>query len=421
MKAILLSCCLIAFLCGCTDAVSEKKEAAVTADPAPPKLSPEKKARIAEGVSRFMDSAFRKSSFNGALLVAQHGEIIYENYNGFGHYRHGNDTITASSPFHLASVSKTITGMTTLHLVQQGRIRLNDEVSAYLTGFPLTGVTVKTLLNHRSGLPNYVHYMERLGWDRKIRITNKDVLDFIIARYTEIDIARPDSRFNYSNTNFALLALIIEKVTGRTYPEYLRDSVFAPIGMQHSFVYTTADSAAAMPSYFFNGRQYAFDYLDLVYGDKNIYSTPQDLLKFDRKLAEGNWISKALLDSAYTPFSFEKPGIHNYGLGWRMLLLKNGKKLIYHNGWWHGNRTAFYRLIDEDAVIIALCNNDSRMIYSTKKLADLFGNYLQTGDSAGDEENNTVQAPAPVPQRKALARNKKPVTRKPHRTIAARK
>lgn len=421
MKAILLSCCLFVIVSGCTDAVSGKKETATTTPPLSPKLSPEKKARLAEGVSRFMDSSFRKSSFNGALLVAQHGEIIYEQYNGTGHYRHGKDTIDASSPFHLASVSKTITGMTTLQLVQQGRIRLSDEVSAYLPGFPLQGVTVKTLLNHRSGLPNYVHYMERLGWDRKVRITNKDVLDFIIARHEEIDIARPDSRFNYSNTNFALLALVIEKITGKGYPEYLRDSVFAPLGMKHSFVYTSADSATAMPSYFFNGRQYAFDYLDLVYGDKNIYSTPQDLLLFDRALAEGKWINKSLLDSAYTPYSFEKPGIHNYGLGWRMLLLKNGKKLIYHNGWWHGNRTAFYRLVDEDAVIIALCNNDSRMMYSTKKLADLFGNYLQTGDSAGDEDNNTVQVATPKPHRKALAQARKPQPRKQHRTVAARK
>lgn len=93
-----------------------------------------------------------------------------------------------------------------------------------------------------------------------------------------------------------------------------------------------------MPSYFYNGRQYAFDFLDLVYGDKNVYSTVEDLQKFERSLTEYKFLSKASLDEAYIPYSNEKPGTHNYGLGWSMLLLKNGKKIIYHNGWWHGNR-----------------------------------------------------------------------------------
>ena len=92
-------------------------------------------------------------------------------------------------------------------------------------------------------------------------------------------------------------------------------------------------------------------------------------------LRSGAFFTQKTLDSAYTPYSFEKPGKRNYGLGWRMLLIPNGKKLIYHNGWWHGNRTVFIRLLDEDATIIALCNNDNVRVYAAKKLADLFGNY----------------------------------------------
>ncbi|RZK44800.1 MAG: hypothetical protein EOO94_04895 [Pedobacter sp.] len=151
--------------------------------------------------------------------------------------------------------------------------------------------------------------------------------------------------------------------------------------MKDSYAFTLADSARALPSYFNNGRQYAFDFLDLVYGDKNVYSTVRDMLKFDQALYTGSLVSKPLLDSAYSPYSFEKPGTHNYGLGWRMLLLKNGKKVIYHNGWWHGNRTAFYRLIDENVTIIAFCNNDSKMIYKTKDMADIFGSYFHDEDA----------------------------------------
>ncbi|MDP4256075.1 MAG: serine hydrolase, partial [Bacteroidota bacterium] len=118
-------------------------------------------------------------------------------------------------------------------------------------------------------------------------------------------------------------------------------------------------------------------FLDLVYGDKNVFSTVRDLYKWDQALRSGQIFTKGVMDSAYTPYSFEKPGKRNYGLGWRMLLEPNGKRLIYHNGWWHGNRTVFIRMLDEDATIIALCNNDYKKIYSAKRLCDLFGDYRQ--------------------------------------------
>ncbi len=111
--------------------------------------------------------------------------------------------------------------------------------------------------------------------------------------------------------------------------------------MMDTYVFTMADSARFLPSYFASGRQYAFDYLDQVYGDKNVYSTVRDMLKWDQALYGGTIFKKESLDSAFIGYSFEKPGINNYGLGWRMFNLKSGKKFIYHNGWWHGNRTAF--------------------------------------------------------------------------------
>ncbi|HLX91570.1 MAG TPA: hypothetical protein VKR32_07800, partial [Puia sp.] len=100
-----------------------------------------------------------------------------------------------------------------------------------------------------------------------------------------------------------------------------------------------------------------------------------------------NMFTPATLDSAYMPYSFEKAGKRNYGLGWRMLLIGNGKKLIYHNGWWHGNRTVFIRMLDENATIIALSNNDYSKVYASKKLCDLFGDYKQGRDSFDDSEN----------------------------------
>src|SRR4029079_9978769 len=131
------------------------------------------------------------------------------------------------------------------------------------------------------------------------------------------------------NTNFVLLALIIEQVSGIPYPQYMKDNFFTPLGMTHTFVKTQADSANVVYSYKANGGLWTPDFSDGPYGDKNIYSTCRDLLKWDQALYDGKIIRKDVLDSAFTPYSFERPGIKNYGLGWHLLLLPNHKKVIY--------------------------------------------------------------------------------------------
>lgn len=340
-------------------------------------------------VKSFVDTTFR-SHLNGGVLVARKGQIIYEKYTGFANPRGMGDSITATTPFHLASVSKTFTAMATLKLWQDGKINIDAPVSTYLPGFNCEGVTVRMLLNHRSGIPKYDHYMPGMGWPRRKMMNNQDVLDFLIANRKKIPIGRPDRGFSYSNTNYALLALIVEKASGQFYGDYLKNTFFDSLGMHDTYVFTHADSARSLPSYYYSGRPYAFESLDFVYGDKNVYSTARDLLKWDQALRNTRIFNQSTLDAAYTPYSNEKPGTHNYGLGWRMFVLKNGKKLIYHNGWWHGNRAAFVRLIDEDVTIAAVCNNDSKTIYAVKEMADYFGDYMQNNDDDGDAENRVV-------------------------------
>lgn len=384
-------------------------------------LTPEELEHYKKLVTNHLDSTFGRTHFNGSVLVAKNGQIIYEGYTGFVNPRLHKDSITPSTPFHLASVSKTFTGMATLKLWEQGKLNIDDPVAKYLPGFPLPAVTVKMLLNHRSGIPKYDHYMGEMGWDKHKMISNQDVLDFLIANYKKIPIAPANHGFSYSNTNFALLALIIEKVSGMSYPEYLKRTFFDPLGMKDTYVFTLGDSTHShyMPSFYYSGRPYAFEFLDAVYGDKNVFSTVRDLLKWDQALKSDTLFKKQTLDAAYTGYSFEKPGTHNYGLGWRMYLLKNGKKLIYHNGWWHGNRTSFYRMIDEDATIIALCNNDCRYVYKVKEMADFFGDYMQNHNRYDDDENGSVSkadAPAPVRHRAHSTAYKKKTTN--HRATA---
>lgn len=329
-------------------------------------------ANINRACEEWFDSTLLLHNFNGGVLVAKHGTIIYEKYFGTGHIG-GTDTIKDNTPTHIASVSKTFTAMAVLKLVQEGKVKLDDELSTYFPTFNYAGVTVRCLLNHRSGLPNYLYFMDELGWDKKTFMTNQDVFNYLVKFKTSFrNIVKPCTHFTYCNTNYALLALLIEKASGMSYPQYIKHNFFDPLQMTSSFVFTLADTSRINPSYDWRAGIIPLNALDAVYGDKNIYSTPRDLLKWDRLLSTNLIFKPETYQQAYAPYSNEKPGIRNYGLGWRMNIYPDGKKVIYHNGWWHGNNASFIRLTDEDVTIIAMGNRFCRGVYKAKNLMALF-------------------------------------------------
>jgi CubicO group peptidase (beta-lactamase class C family) len=349
------------------------------------KLSKQDSIHYHNKVEEIVGKSLLRGSFNGAILVAKDGEIVYERYVGLEDPRvKTSDSITVETPFQIASTGKTMTSAAVLKLWEDGKLSLDDSVSKFFPGFPYTGVTVKTLLNHRSGLPNYLYYMEKGKWERTQQATNADILNTLIT-WQPPKSANPDKRFQYCNTNYVLLALIVEKVSGLKFAEYMKTAIFDPLGMKNSFVIGPNEQEDHMLSYQHNNGLWSLDFSDGPYGDKNIYSTPRDLLVWDRALNEGKVLSAKTLEAAYTPYSNEKPGVHNYGLGWRMLVYPNGKKIIYHNGHWHGFNSAFSRLPEEKATIIIISNRYNQGVYSTaKKLYDVFGNYNgPAGD--GDE------------------------------------
>lgn len=363
----------------CHTPVKKQKEAPaiLPSAPASPPLSDKEYKHYNSCVAHFFDSLLIKhGGFNGSILVAKNGNIVYEKYCGYIDPVQKTDTLTPRSAFHLASVSKTFTAMGVLKLWELGKLNLEDPLSNYFSNFPYPGITIKMLLSHRSGLPNYTHYLEIYKWDKRKMVTNADVLQSLYTMHPPLDFPS-GKHFAYCNTNFALLALIIEKVSGESYPDFMKNTFFIPLGMKDTYVFTLADTLKAMPSFEWNNRKFDREFLDEVYGDKNIYSTVRDLLKWDQALYAGALFKQQTLDAAFTPYSFEKAGKRNYGLGWRMTLLENGKKLLYHNGWWHGNNTVFIRLIDEHTTILVLGNKFNRKIYFTKYICDLFGNYMQ--------------------------------------------
>ncbi len=326
--------------------------------------------RYYNAVKTFFYKDLVAKGFNGGMLVAKKGKIIFEDYHGYFNLAK-KDSLTPHSAFHLASVSKTFTAMAALKLIEMGKLSLDDNVKKFFPAFPYDGVTVKLLLSHRSGLPNYIYFMEKLGWDKKRYCSNEDVLSYLV-QYKPPVTSQPGTHFTYCNTNYALLGLIIEKASGKSYAEFLQEKFFTPLHMSDTYVFSMADSATAMPSYDWRGRQERLTYLDTGFGDKNIYSTPEDLLKWDQAMYTNQIFTKKTLEEAFTPYSNEKPGIRNYGYGWRMNVYPDGRKIIYHNGWWHGNNTVFIRMIEDSVTIIVLGNKYTRAIYDAKKMAVIF-------------------------------------------------
>ncbi|MCG2616575.1 serine hydrolase [Terrimonas sp. NA20] len=424
MKNILYALGMLALLNSCNNTAPAAENTADTAYKAPaPGAVPEKEMRHYKAVlSSYFDSMLLGRGFSGGILVAKNGTILYESYAGFADIAR-KTPITDTSSIHIASTSKTFMGVAILGLVQDSLLSLEDSIQKFFPALPYPGVTVKMLLNHRSGMPNYLYFMSEGKWDKSKQVTNADVLN---ALYTEKPNRSfsPGRRFSYSNTNFVLLALIMEKITGIPYPQYMKVKYFDPLRMEHTFVCTLNELDRMIPSFNYNGTIWDNDFLEGTYGDKNIYSTPRDLLKWDQALYTEQLLKKAFLDSAFTPYSNDRPSVHNYGLGFRMLNLKNGKKVIYHFGRWHGCNAVFARLMDEKATIIILGNKYNRNIYHTaNKSYDLFGNYLQGGGNEDDENAPVESKPAPgknaarkaapkkEPARKA-APSKKPITKK---------
>ena len=361
------------FLLSCNSTKKEDQPINISyALPPSVEINPALKSKLNAVCSEWYNQILKKSGFSGGILVSQHGNTIFEKYEGRVHLN-SNDSINNQTSLHIASVSKTFTAMAVLKLCQDKILNLDDPLSKYFNQFNYPGVTIRTLLNHRSGLPNYVYFMDELGWNKKKYVSNQDVLNALIQQKNQLQrIEAPNRRFCYCNTNYVLLALLIEKITNTPFSQHIKKTIFDPLQMNQSFVYSDADSSKVNPSFDPQWRQAAFINLDKVVGDKNVFSTPEDLLKWDRLLSSKLYLNDSMLQQAYQPYSNEHAGIRNYGLGWRMYNYPDGYKIIYHNGWWHGSNAVFIRLIKEDATIIVIGNKYNSNIYKARDLISLF-------------------------------------------------
>ncbi|MBK0382700.1 beta-lactamase family protein [Pedobacter sp. SD-b] len=348
------------FLSACSSSSSKQKVEENKIDPKRDSLlliyNP---AKADKKLDEYFTDIHKKRNFNGNVLIAKKGKIIYEGHFGWADYLH-RDSLKMGSQFQLASISKTMTGTAVLMLMERGKLKLSQTVDEFYPEFPYKGITIEMLLSHRSGLNNYVYFTDGIWKDKYKAMTNQDVIK-LYAQYKPAPYFPPNRQFHYNNTNFMLLAAIVEKISGEDFDIFMKQNVFNPAGMKHTAIYSTAKYEKIPVDVVGHDRVWRRsvrqNFLDGPTGDKGVYSTVEDLFLFDRALRDGLLLKKSTLDSAYTPHSKLQNQYFGYGLGWRMFVdsTKN-EQVIYHTGWWHGFRHIFLRDMKRDITIVILSN-----------------------------------------------------------------
>lgn len=326
----------------------------------------------------------KSGAFNGCVLVAKAGRILFRKSLGFQD-KATNGLLSDSSMFQLASVSKVITATAILMLHERELIDINKPFTDYFPDFPYQGVSVKELLNHRSGLPNYIYVLNSEIYQPNYQMSNADMYKYLLAKNPK-PYLKPDTRFNYCNTNYALLALLIEKASGKSYQQFLKEELFMPLGMKNTATIKDIDlnGPNVTRPYDMRWKPVEFDASDYVLGDKSIYSTPYDLFLFSEALYQNRIIRPETQQLAYTAFSKEKK-LSNYGYGWRMKDFNDPvKKEVYHNGWWHGYRSSFHRRLSDSLTVVILSNQLSYSTYQTHRVYKILDS--STTESMMDED-----------------------------------
>ncbi|MFN3528611.1 MAG: serine hydrolase domain-containing protein [Bacteroidia bacterium] len=313
----------------------------------------------AAAIDSLVNFKFKRQGFNGVILVGHRGQILYEKAIGMAS-RKRNDSLETNALFELASVSKQFTAVAILQLVEAGKISLSDSIQRFFPDFPHRGISVHMLLSHRSGLSNYMYDADRIWPDHSEYIDNQSLLELLSTEPQQVFFP-PNKRFDYSNTGYALLAAIVEKVSGLRFADYADTYLFGPAGMKTAFV---INPEKRLPRGAVSGHtgyyrpvttQY---YLNSVSGDKGIYASARDLYAWEQALFNHVLLKPGSMELALQAHNPPNRKGHAYGYGWRLFPF-HGKTIYYHGGWWRGFKTLLIHLPDDHSCIIALSNKTS--------------------------------------------------------------
>jgi CubicO group peptidase (beta-lactamase class C family) len=337
-----------------------------------------------------LDSLFtqiaKNGDFNGGILVAEKGKIVYQ--NGFGYADFANKTFnTVNSRFNLASISKTFTSVAVLQLKEKKKLKLEDAFVKYFPDFSFPTITIRNLLSHTSGLPDLELYESVVNAKPDSIIRNQAIIP-ILKSWNQKLYFQPGDKWKYCNTNYALLALLVEKVSKMSFATYIKKNIFEPANMpdtylrvaitehpknqvvNHRMVTWYDDTFKSVDSIRFGGIKYCTYNCGGTYGDNNIMTTTADMLNYDQALYNGKLLSESSLEEAFTPTRLNNGTIHydpfdgemsllgksSYGLGWEIYEDATLGKAVSHGGHLFGLATNFYRNLSKNQTVVIYQN-----------------------------------------------------------------
>ncbi len=307
------------------------------------------------------------ASFSGAVLVAENGKVVYKKALGITNLT-TQEPLKTTAAFNLASVSKQFMAMMVMMLKEKGKLQFDDKVQKHLPDFPYSNISIRHLLTHTSGLPEYFDLALKHN-NTLDTLTNDKLLQLLKIHQPKVEF-EPGEKWQYNNTGYVILASVIEKTAGMPIEDFFKQQIAKPLAMNDTYIYCLRMKESPTNRVYGyqrkNGRNLPNDLirLDGVVGDGNVYSSVDDLLKWDQALYTQKWVSVATWQEAITPVKLNDGKTYNYGFAW---FIENGGKLLSHTGSWVGFFNEIIRNVEKKQTIIILSNSSDATVRKVVK------------------------------------------------------
>lgn len=331
------------------------------------------KAQLAKQMDS-LSAIYAAMGFNGNILYSKNDSIIFTGNYGYSNFL-TQKPLDNSTVFELASCSKQFTALAIVQLIEKELINYDTYVGEIIKAFPYNNITVVDLLRHQSGLPDYQRlFYDKKHWNSKIIATNSDVIAILGKLNLELRF-KPGTKYEYNNTGYAVLASIIEQVSGQSYKSYITEYIFIPSGMTGSRVYDFGEQPESHHNvalgYTYNERRKKYQkiendknhkhihWMNGIVGDRGIYSSILDLEKWKKAIRNNLLITQASKNSMMSVDDIST----KYGYGWAIYNSDNKGRWVYHNGSWSGFKTMTLYLPDSNEFLVILSNNRFQETY----------------------------------------------------------
>jgi CubicO group peptidase (beta-lactamase class C family) len=311
------------------------------------------KNTIDKSVEDYMQLAIANDYFSGTILIAKEGKIQFQKAYGKASLEL-NVPNNINTKYSIASITKSFTALAIMQLVEKEKLKLTDSFCLYVSNCPdvWKPITIQQLLTHTSGIMNFSRLPDWDEFHKKQSYTSKELVNLV--REIPLKFA-PGEKYNYSNTGYVLLGLVIEKVSGLTFADFINQNILDKIGTKNTGGYNNVDIISGLATGYYHkiGIPFPVPYENLELGNAAgfMYSTVADLLLYDQALYTEKLLSKKSIEQMFTPYK------DNYGFGWEIKEVYN-RKMIGHSGSNNGFSAYLMRYPEEKITVIVLSNSD---------------------------------------------------------------